>query len=490
MARNLGNPFERPGEKRGDQFEYDVCEYLRRNLPQDYVYLHGVVVSSPVAKRPGQQPKRVPREIDVVVAGPNGLFLIEAKSQKRRARVEGTLMGGWTFVSLTEEGFPSGKGSERPRPGEHMRVKLTQVRTRILVSGGQRFHPYEYARAVFVFPDYVDIRIVDYETKQPPAGDLPFRLVHLSELAETILTWEAPYLSDGRPAAKLSAEDAESLLRFLSPGVIDRLPDHVRDYEVVGRGAIHLASNGLPYSVNELRHSELGTRRRGKWYDWSALQNKEREQFEEQVKRHARVLAALEGYTHIHQYHEFFPDPHSGGYWLIEEWIEGETLDDILDTPAETALDIRQLMLQVALGLRGLHLKGFVHRELNPGSIIIENDTNRAVISNFELAKALDGSPTVSTEDVKKDPYRAPEVVTDPHSVDTRADIYSWAAILFRLATGQLYIEEGAIDLLGQSHLPKAVVKLLQNCLQPLRSNRPASISEVIRALESWRPAF
>lgn len=472
MARNLGNPFAEPGKTHGIRFEYEVCEHLRRNLPKSYIYRHGVVVSAAIPGRP----RRVPREIDVAVAGPNGLFLIEAK---HKDRVEGTLMGIWTYMRLNKDGVPN-RDPQAEEPGKMMRTKLAQVRALIKKDRRRKFQPFQYARAIFVFPDFTDVRIVDYETTTPPSGDSSFRLVHLSDLAETILTWKSP-------GPKLTAKEAEALLRILDPGVIDSWPDIVRDYTIVKRGDIQIASNGLPYTINELQHNELDTRRRGKWYDWSALMDKERQQFDEQVKRHATVLAALEGHEHIHQYHEFFSDPYSGGYWLIEEWIDGDTLDAILAAPETMTLNVRQFMRQVALALKSLHDKGFVHRELNPQSILVENRTNRAVITNFELAKALDGSPTVFTEGVEWDPYRAPEVETDPHSVGVTADVYSWGAILFHLATGQQYTGGEALGLLKQSSLPEVIIGLVERCLQPARSNRPASIDEVLRNMKAWR---
>lgn len=487
MARNLGNPFTPSGETRGSQFEHEICEYLRRNLPDSYVYLHSVVVSAAAARSADKKARRVPREIDIAVAGPNGLFLIEAKDKGPRFRVEGTLMGMWTFLQLSKQGRPKGKSARLGKPGEQMRIKLTQVQNLVRGNAPQALRPYQYARILFVFPDTTDIRVIEHDTQLPPAGDSQYRLVHLSELAERITSWPPPYLSrDGQPAPRLNETEAETLLRLLSPGVVDPHPEMVLHYSIVKRQPVQIASNGLPYAICELYHNELGIRRRGKWYDWSQLRQKDRNEFETQMKRHARVLAALEGHKHIHQYKEFFADPHSGGYWLIEEWVEGDTLAAILAGQA-AFLDVGEVAHQVALALKALHDNGYVHRELNPQAILVETGTNRAIVTNFELAKAMDGSPTVSPEKITADPYRAPEVATDPHSVDVRADIYSWGAILFHMLTGRPMGGQQELELLERTSLPPKIRRLIARCLYPGRSERPNSMDEIIKQIRTWR---
>jgi len=100
----------------------------------------------------------------------------------------------------------------------------------------------------------------------------------------------------------------------------------------------------------------------------------------------------------------------------------------------QTTLDLRQIMYGIALGLKALHTKTpqkpvFIHRGLNPGAVIVERNTQRAILTNFELARS-EGLPTVVVDKFLPDPYCAPEL-DDPHSADIATDIYSWGAILF-----------------------------------------------------------
>ena len=90
-------------------------------------------------------------------------------------------------------------------------------------------------------------------------------------------------------------------------------------------------------------------------------------------------------------------------------------------------------MRELAEGLQALHDHGIVRRELTPESIVLREADSSVLLTDLELAKLLDGSPTVSLR-WNETPYLAPEV----HSgkVDARSDIFSWGQILYHAATG------------------------------------------------------
>jgi len=56
------------------------------------------------------------------------------------------------------------------------------------------------------------------------------------------------------------------------------------------------------------------------------------------------------------------------------------------------------LLLDVASGLQALHNSGVVFRELAPTRVLSGAKDGRAVLTDFELAKLMDGSPSVSSE--------------------------------------------------------------------------------------------
>jgi len=101
---------------------------------------------------------------------------------------------------------------------------------------------------------------------------------------------------------------------------------------------------------------------------------------------------------------------------------------------------------------------------------ITRADDQRAVLTDFELAKLVDTGPTVSTS-WPDDPYRAPEV--EDATASERSDLYSWARVLLRVATGEELPEKGQDgDTLTRVGLPKAVWRVALDCLSPGPSDR------------------
>jgi serine/threonine protein kinase len=123
---------------------------------------------------------------------------------------------------------------------------------------------------------------------------------------------------------------------------------------------------------------------------------------------------------------------------------------------------------------------------LSPRFVLIRRGDNAAVLTDFELAKLLDGAPTVSPKKAwPDDPYRAVEVDGDA-PIDARADIYSWGRILVHVVVGELPAKRQEADALGKAALPPAVRRLALSCVAPARSARPNSMDEVLAAIKKW----
>jgi serine/threonine protein kinase len=140
-------------------------------------------------------------------------------------------------------------------------------------------------------------------------------------------------------------------------------------------------------------------------------------------------------------------------------------------------------MTQIAEGLRQLHDAKIIRRELSPESIVLPAAGPSVVLTDFELAKLLDGNPTVS-EDWPVDLYRAPEVQTG--EVDVRADFYSWGRIFVHAALGRLPPPGKDAEAVRMTALPKRVLRLLLRCLSRPRSRRPENAEVVLRSVRNW----
>lgn len=106
------------------------------------------------------------------------------------------------------------------------------------------------------------------------------------------------------------------------------------------------------------------------------------------------------------------------------------------------------------------------------------------VLTDFELAKLLDGSPSVS-RDWLPNPYRAPEVCEA--EINEQADIFSWGRVVIHAALGKLPACGTETEALSKRKLPAAIHTLLTSSVKTRKSMRPASITEVLSIVERWK---
>lgn len=259
------------------------------------------------------------------------------------------------------------------------------------------------------------------------------------------------------------------------------------EWEVVGTPSASItASNGLQYRLARMRHRhEPGWKGRGKFYDLLGVPTDERDKLRNYLLRHTLVGNAISDSRYLARTLSCTPVDQGAAWWVIDSFVGETTLAKQFDSvtvlpPAE----LRRTMTEVALGLQTLHASHVILRELAPSRILLADDDGRAVLTDFELAKLLDGRPTVSTT-WPDDPYRAPEV--DSGQVTVRADFFSWGRIFVRALTGGLAVIPGQVEPRFLQRLPRPVSKLLLRCLAIDPSRRPTTAADLIEALSHWR---
>jgi serine/threonine protein kinase len=145
-------------------------------------------------------------------------------------------------------------------------------------------------------------------------------------------------------------------------------------------------------------------------------------------------------------------------HFLVMEYLEGETLEEVLKRrkrlPPDEAV---RLVHQVLLGLQHVHEQGLIHRDIKPSNLMLVPAPTEAEgfitlkssvkILDIGLAreffdenapdKPADSELTAEGTLLGTPDYLAPEQARDARTIDIRADIYSTGCVLYHLLSGQ-----------------------------------------------------
>jgi serine/threonine-protein kinase len=236
--------------------------------------------------------------------------------------------------------------------------------------------------------------------------------------------------------------------------------------------------------------------------------------------REAQTLASL-NHPNIAAIYAVEEGPGEAGHHvraLVMELVEGEDLSQRIEgqrahgsgLPLDEALLIAK---QIADALEAAHEHGIIHRDLKPANIKVRSDGTVKVL-DFGLAKAMDVgsggpggpgglsmSPTLSLHATQAGiilgtpAYMAPEQARGK-TVDRRADIWAFGAVLFEMLTGRRTFEGDDVSITlafvmtkapDWSALPVAtpagVQRLLRRCLEKDPKQRLRDIGEARLAL-------
>ncbi len=150
------------------------------------------------------------------------------------------------------------------------------------------------------------------------------------------------------------------------------------------------------------------------------------------------------------------------GAYLVMEYLEGETLADVIDREGQLPLEgVVLLISRIASPLTAAHGEQIIHRDLKPDNIFVLPDPDhpgdvRVKLLDFGIAKLREGdqpSMRTATGVVLGTPfYMSPEQCHGAREVDHRSDIYALGVIAYQLITGALPIVASGLGELLLKH--------------------------------------
>lgn len=188
--------------------------------------------------------------------------------------------------------------------------------------------------------------------------------------------------------------------------------------------------------------------------------------------------------------------------YLVMPYIGGGSLEDRLagTGPWSVEQSSRQLA-QIAAGLAAAHKLGIVHRDVRPGNILYQRDSDRVLLTDFGLAAVLENGDaaalrlTMPGEQLGSITYSSPEQLRG-ETVTERADVYSLGVIAFEMVSGELPFTAKTYSQVLLAHateppraladvvagVDSAFAALVARCLNKRSEQRPFA-SEIATAL-------
>jgi serine/threonine-protein kinase len=205
-----------------------------------------------------------------------------------------------------------------------------------------------------------------------------------------------------------------------------------------------------------------------------------------------------------------FGESAEGVFYLVMEYVEGETLHRLLRR--EGTLPVKRavrLLRQIADGVDAAHDMGILHRDLKPANIFImtraKGGEGFIKVGDFGLAKIVNQTITDASSDatpssrgiIGTPEFMSPEQMQPELGVDVRADIYALGTIAYLMLGGKTPFTGDLMQLVMQkimqkppplstlrTDIPGDVERAVMRALETDPANRPASVAEWISELE------
>lgn len=154
------------------------------------------------------------------------------------------------------------------------------------------------------------------------------------------------------------------------------------------------------------------------------------------VKRFRREAQAAANLSHPNIVPIYDWGQEDGAYYIVMEYIDGESLSDLLGRDGTLDPDrAAGIAGAIAAGLGFAHRSGVVHRDVKPANVLITRD-GQVRVTDFGIARTdADTALTQAGTVMGTATYFSPEQAQG-HTVDGRSDVYSLGVVLYEMVTG------------------------------------------------------
>jgi serine/threonine protein kinase, bacterial len=161
----------------------------------------------------------------------------------------------------------------------------------------------------------------------------------------------------------------------------------------------------------------------------------------ERFQREAAILEELgDNSNQIPRLYAYFSE--NGQFYLIQEYIEGQTLNTKVSTQGVMSENaVRDILISLLPVLDYVHGRGIVHRDIKPDNIIIRHSDSKPVLIDFGAVKETIGTVVSPSGNTRSIVIGTPGFMPSEQSVGRpmfASDIYSLGMTAIYLLTGKL----------------------------------------------------
>jgi serine/threonine protein kinase len=213
----------------------------------------------------------------------------------------------------------------------------------------------------------------------------------------------------------------------------------------------------------------------------------------------ARTVAAL-NFPGVVSVHDVGCDE-AGRPFVVMDYIKGLSLRELMDAGALPPQRTAEILAEVAATMARAHRRGFVHRDLKPGNIMLDPE-GRPHVLDFGLALHEDSRRDAGGECAGTIPYMAPEQISGAvQGCDGRTDIWAIGVLLYEMLTKRKPFPGRSVNdvipaILGHDPkpprqidetIPQELETICLKCLHKSVGDRYTTAHDLARDLRQWR---
>jgi len=178
-------------------------------------------------------------------------------------------------------------------------------------------------------------------------------------------------------------------------------------------------------------------------------------------------------------------DERGGIVYFVMALVDGENVSARLARGRPGLGETRRILSDVADALAYAHSRGVIHRDIKPDNIIIRREDERALVTDFGIARAAesDSHLTATGVAVGTPAYMSPEQALGEREVDGRSDIYSLGIVAYQMLAGALPFTAVNTPAMMMKHVSEMPRPLMQ-----VRPDLPPGLAAAVERALAKRP--